>query len=51
MHADKQHGLHVAIIMDGNGRWATARGCLASPAIAQEWRRCVASWSGHLMWV
>jgi len=26
MHADKQHGLHVAIIMDGNGRWATARG-------------------------
>jgi len=26
MHADKQHGLHVAIIMDGNGRWAKQRG-------------------------
>ena len=26
MHADKQHGLHVAIIMDGNGRWAKRRG-------------------------
>jgi undecaprenyl diphosphate synthase len=26
MHADKQHGLHVAIIMDGNGRWAAERG-------------------------
>src|ERR1700745_4006525 len=26
MHADKQHGLHVAIIMDGNGRWARKRG-------------------------
>jgi undecaprenyl diphosphate synthase len=26
MQADKQHGLHVAIIMDGNGRWAKARG-------------------------
>ncbi len=26
MQADKQNGLHVAIIMDGNGRWAKARG-------------------------
>jgi undecaprenyl diphosphate synthase len=26
MHTDKQHGLHVAIIMDGNGRWAKRRG-------------------------
>ena len=26
MQADKQYGLHVAIIMDGNGRWAKARG-------------------------
>ena len=26
MHADKQPGLHVAIIMDGNGRWAKRRG-------------------------
>jgi undecaprenyl diphosphate synthase len=26
MQADPQHGLHVAIIMDGNGRWATRRG-------------------------
>jgi len=26
MQADKQHGLHVAIIMDGNGRWAKQRG-------------------------
>jgi undecaprenyl diphosphate synthase len=26
MPADTQHGLHVAIIMDGNGRWATERG-------------------------
>jgi len=23
MHNTKQSGLHVAIIMDGNGRWAT----------------------------
>jgi undecaprenyl diphosphate synthase len=26
MHSDKTHELHVAIIMDGNGRWATRRG-------------------------
>ena len=26
MHADQQNGLHVAIIMDGNGRWAKRRG-------------------------
>jgi undecaprenyl diphosphate synthase len=26
MKADSQQGLHVAIIMDGNGRWATRRG-------------------------
>jgi len=26
MRAKKQHGLHVAIIMDGNGRWAKRRG-------------------------
>jgi len=26
MRADRQTGLHVAIIMDGNGRWATERG-------------------------
>jgi undecaprenyl diphosphate synthase len=26
MPADKQDGLHVAIIMDGNGRWAKRRG-------------------------
>jgi undecaprenyl diphosphate synthase len=26
MYADKEHGLHVAIIMDGNGRWAKRRG-------------------------
>jgi len=26
MQNDKQHGLHVAIIMDGNGRWAKRRG-------------------------
>jgi undecaprenyl diphosphate synthase len=26
MRTDTQPGLHVAIIMDGNGRWATARG-------------------------
>jgi undecaprenyl diphosphate synthase len=26
MPADTQHGLHVAIIMDGNGRWAAERG-------------------------
>jgi undecaprenyl diphosphate synthase len=26
MHADSQNGLHVAIIMDGNGRWAKRRG-------------------------
>lgn len=26
MQAAKQHGLHVAIIMDGNGRWAKQRG-------------------------
>jgi undecaprenyl diphosphate synthase len=26
MQLDKQHGLHVAIIMDGNGRWAERRG-------------------------
>jgi undecaprenyl diphosphate synthase len=26
MHGRSQHGLHVAIIMDGNGRWATRRG-------------------------
>src|ERR1700730_12752656 len=26
MQADPEHGLHVAIIMDGNGRWATRRG-------------------------
>jgi undecaprenyl diphosphate synthase len=26
LHVAKQRGLHVAIIMDGNGRWATARG-------------------------
>lgn len=26
MRADPQNGLHVAIIMDGNGRWATRRG-------------------------
>jgi undecaprenyl diphosphate synthase len=26
MHSSSQGGLHVAIIMDGNGRWATRRG-------------------------
>ncbi len=26
MHTDTQNGIHVAIIMDGNGRWATRRG-------------------------
>ena len=26
MHTNKEHGLHVAIIMDGNGRWAKQRG-------------------------
>ncbi len=26
MHDKSQNGLHVAIIMDGNGRWATRRG-------------------------
>jgi undecaprenyl diphosphate synthase len=26
MHNDYKNGLHVAIIMDGNGRWATRRG-------------------------
>jgi undecaprenyl diphosphate synthase len=26
MHSGEQSGLHVAIIMDGNGRWATRRG-------------------------
>jgi undecaprenyl diphosphate synthase len=26
MHKESQDGLHVAIIMDGNGRWATHRG-------------------------
>jgi undecaprenyl diphosphate synthase len=26
MHDDRPHGLHVAIIMDGNGRWAQRRG-------------------------
>lgn len=26
MHKEPQGGLHVAIIMDGNGRWATRRG-------------------------
>jgi undecaprenyl diphosphate synthase len=25
-HTDRPRSLHVAIIMDGNGRWATARG-------------------------
>ena len=28
MQSEKQNGLHVAIIMDGNGRWATRRGLL-----------------------
>ncbi|MGB6640065.1 MAG: undecaprenyl diphosphate synthase family protein, partial [Thermoanaerobaculia bacterium] len=23
---DRAHGLHIAVIMDGNGRWARARG-------------------------
>src|SRR5579862_7537864 len=26
MRTDTKRGLHVAIIMDGNGRWATQRG-------------------------
>ena len=26
LRAVDRHGLHVAIIMDGNGRWARARG-------------------------
>ena len=26
LRADEQDGLHVAIIMDGNGRWARERG-------------------------
>ena len=26
MQSDSESGLHVAIIMDGNGRWATHRG-------------------------
>ena len=26
---------HVAIIMDGNGRWASSADCRASPAIGQ----------------
>ena len=26
MQSNMQHGLHVALIMDGNGRWATRRG-------------------------
>jgi undecaprenyl diphosphate synthase len=28
----RRDALHVAIIMDGNGRWAQARGCRAVPA-------------------
>lgn len=28
MHSEFQPGIHVAIIMDGNGRWATRRGLL-----------------------
>jgi len=30
---------HVAVIMDGNGRWAQARGMFATPAIAAGWRQ------------
>jgi undecaprenyl diphosphate synthase len=26
LHADRSNGIHVAMIMDGNGRWAEARG-------------------------
>ena len=33
---------HIAIIMDGNGRWARQRFCRASPVIAAAWKMCAA---------
>ena len=29
---------HVAIIMDGNGRWAKAKGCRARPDTRRGWK-------------
>lgn len=46
----KQRGLHVAVIMDGNGRWATARGRprpFGHRAGARAVRRIVESAPGH----
>ena len=35
---------HVAIIMDGNGRWAKARGLDRSADTKLAWMRCTKYW-------
>ena len=42
---------HIAIIMDGNGRWAQARGKNAAKVIAPVSRRCVKLSKTAAIWV
>ena len=48
MNANPEGGQHVAIIMDGNGRWALQRGLPGLRAIARGLPRCGAWLNGHL---
>ena len=41
---------HVAVIMDGNGRWAKRQGNRAFSVIAQVQRRCVRSSTRRRGW-
>ena len=43
-------GLHVAIIMDGNGRWAMRRGLPALQGTGRASQRCGAWWIGLWAW-
>ena len=50
MQSDPREGLHVAIIMDGNGRWRRDAVCPASQVIALEFPQCGVWWNAHLIW-
>jgi undecaprenyl pyrophosphate synthase len=50
VQSETLRGLHVAIIMDGNGRWAEGRNLPRVAGIEPEWRPYGALWSTPRMW-
>ena len=50
LHTRTAHPLHVAVIPDGNGRWATARGLPRTAGHVAGMEAIRRGWSNRLCW-